>query len=429
VQKRTITIIAFLSIFITIGGISPAFASSQLEVTIDPNSDTAIAKMTYQRSINIDYSDGGKLAETMNGLNKEISFSADSSNPGVQSLISKINSYTLSQGSQAQITELTLEYKSLMTGRSTSMSVDYSVTLHPTIHNFVIKQGSGNNPTLVDVDWRGFGATGPVVINTPAYGDVEINLPLSTFERFTPSLALSLEASDAGEIMSTRLMDGDEIKAQPIGNWHFLFDPTGIGADASQYGFQTGSVISSFTMGESSLREGLIREQVHEGSVNIDKTYMVTSYESSGNASIDIIGFANRDTLGNSEIFGVTPNAPEGYASTSSGEFPAFILYGMAGMAALGGAAMMLVSKRKLNKEKGHYQQTGIDPTQLTGVQTSASSGGYQTVRGEAQVTGLEDSNDHKSYYEEEKPQVEEKSEDKPSSKGGAMPTGFESKE
>jgi hypothetical protein len=426
---KSIVIVAFLSIIITIGGISSVFASSQLEVTIDPNSDTAIAKMTYQRSINIDYSDGGKLADTMNGLNKEISFSADSSNPNVRSLISKINSYTLSQGSQAQITDLTLEYKSLMTGRGTSMSVDYTIILHPTIHNFVIKQGSGNDPTLLDVDWRGFGVVGPVVINTLAYGDVEINLPISTFERFTPSLALSLKSSDAGEIITTRLMDGDEIKAQPIGNWHFLFDPTGIGADASQYGFQTGSVISSFTMGESSLREGLIREQVHEGSVNIDKTYRVTSYESSGNASIDIIGFANRDVLGTSEIFGVTPNAPEGYASTSSGEFPAFILYGMAGMAALGGAAMMMISKRKLNKEKGHYQQTGIDPTQLTGVQTSASSGGYQTVRGEAQVKGLEDYNQHRSYYDEEKPQVEEKPEDKPSSKGGAMPKGFESKE
>jgi len=418
-----------LSIFIAIGSISPVLASSQLEVTIDPDSDTAIAKMTYQRSVNIDFSDGGNLAETMYGKNNQITFSADSSNPSVQSLISKLNSYILSNNSQAQITDLTVEYKSLMTGRSTSMSVDYTVILHPTIHNFVIKQGSGNDPTLLDVDWRGFGVVGPVVINTLAYGDVEINLPISTFERFTPALALSLESSDAGEIMSTRLMDGDEIKAQPIGNWHFLFDPTGIGADASQYGFQTGSVISSFTMGESSLREGLIREQVHEGSVNIDKTYRVTSYESSGNASIDIIGFANRDVLGSSEIFGVTPDAPEGYASTSSGEFPAFILYGMAGMAAIGGAAMMMVSKRKLNKEKGHYQQTGIDPTQLTGVQTSARSGGYQTVRGEAQVKGLEDYNQHRSYYDEEKPQVEEKSEDKPSSKGGAMPKGFESKE
>ena len=98
-------------------------------------------------------------------------------------------------------------------------------------------------------------------------------------------------------------------------------------------------------------------------------------------------------------------------------------------MAAIGGAAMMLISKRKLNKEKGHYEQKGIDPSQLTGYQTSASSGGYQTVRGEAQVTGLEDYNQHRSYYDEEKPQVEEKSEDKPSSKRGALPKGFEPKE
>ena len=180
-------------------------------------------------------------------------------------------------------------------------------------------------------------------------------------------------------------------------------------------------------MGESSLREGLIREQVHESAFSSDKVYRITSYESSGNASIDIIGFANRDTLDNSEIFGVTPNAPEGYASTSAGEFPAFILYGMAGMAALGGVAMMFMSKRKLAKG-GLDKQTGIDPSQLTGVQTSASSGGYQTIRGEAQVKGLEDYNQHRSYYDEEKPQVEEKTEDKPSSKGGAMPKGFESK-
>jgi len=429
VQRKIVVIIAFLSIFIAVGSISPVLASSQLEVTIDPNSDTAIAKMTYQRSVNIDYSDGGKLAETMYGKNSQIIFSADSSNPSVQSLISKLNSYILSQGSIAQITDLTVEYKSLMTGRTSSMSVDYTIVLHPTIHNFVIKAGSGNDPTLLDVDWRGFGVVGPVVISTPAYGDVEINMPISTFERFTPALALSLKASDAAELLSTRLMDGDEIKAQPIGNWHFLFDPTGIGVDAKQYGFETGTVISSFTMGESSLREGLIREQIHQAVFDSDKQYLVTSFESSGNASIDIIGFANRDVLGNSEIFGVTPTAPEGYASTSAGEFPAFILYGMAGMAAVGGAAIMIISQRKLKKEGKNLQQTGIDPTQLTGYQTSAGSGGYQTVRGEAQVTGLEDYNQHRSYYDEEKPQVEEKTEDKPSSKRGALPKGFEPKE
>jgi len=420
VQRKIVVIIAFLSIFIAIGSISPVLASSQLEVTIDPNSDTAIAKMTYQRTINIDYSDGGNLAETMYGKNSQITFSADSSNPSVQSLISKINSYMASQDSIAQVTDLTVEYKLLMTGRSTSMSVDYTIILHPTIHNFVIKAGSGNNPTLLDTDWRGFGVVGPVVISTPTYGDVEINMPISTFERFTPALALSLKASDAGELLSTRLMDGDEIKAQPIGNWHFLFDPTGIGVDAAQYGFQTGSVISKYTMGESSLREGIQTERTSEAMFTIDKAYSIKTFEASDNASLDVVGFATRD----SGFFGVTPTAPEGYATTSSEEFPAMVLYGMAGMAALGGVAMMLMSQRKLKKEKGHYAQTGIDPTQLTGVQTSASSGGYQTVRGEAQVKGLEDYNQHQSYYDD-KSQVEEKSETESTSTKGSMPKGW----
>jgi len=80
----------------------------------------------------------------MYGKNNQITFSADSSNPSVQSLISRINSYMASQDSIAQITDLTVEYKSLMTGRTSSMSVDYTIILHPTINNFVIKAGSGN---------------------------------------------------------------------------------------------------------------------------------------------------------------------------------------------------------------------------------------------------------------------------------------------
>jgi len=87
VQRKIVVIIAFLSIFIAIGSISPVLASSQLEVTIDPNSDTAIAKMTYQRSVKVDYSDGGNIAETMYGVNHQIKCSADASNPSVQSLI------------------------------------------------------------------------------------------------------------------------------------------------------------------------------------------------------------------------------------------------------------------------------------------------------------------------------------------------------
>ena len=422
-----LSVILSLIAIIAISGLTPALASSQLELTIDPTSDKAVAKMVYQRNITLDYSQGGKLADILAGKSDKISFTASSSTTGMSSLMAKLNSYMASKGSQAQITDLDLEYLVTITGRSDSASIDYKIVLRPTIENFVIKAGSGNSPTLIDVDWRGFGALGPVVISTPIHGDVEINLPISAIETFIPSMGLAMKAGESGELLTTRLMDADGIKDQPVGNWHFLFDPTGIGVDAAQHGFSTGSVLSSFTMGESSLREGLIREQVRETTFTSDKVYVIKSIESSANASIDIIGFANRDTLGSSEIFGVTPQAPEGYASTSSGEFPAFILYGMAGMAAIGGVAIMMMSKRKLAKESGHYQQTGIDPTQLTGVATSAASGGYQTVRGEAHLKGGEDYAQHRSFYDD-KPQVEEKSEST-SKKGGAMPKGFKPKD
>ena len=422
-----VSIMLFLTAIIAISGLTPVFASAQLDITIDPDAGIAVAKMTYQRSITFDYSQGGKLADALVGKSDKIAFNASSDTVGMASLIGNLNSYMASKGSQAQVTDLDLEYLVTITGRSDNASVDYKIVLKPTIKGFVIKQGSDNAPTLIDVDWRGFGALGPVVITTPMYGDVEINLPISAIETFIPSMGLTMQAGESGELLNTRLMDGDGIKDQPIGNWHFLFDPTGIGVDAAQYGFQTGSVLSSFTMGESSLREGLIREQIHEATFTSDKVYVIKSIESSANASIDILGFANRDTLGSSEIFGVTRNAPEGYASTSSGEFPAFILYGMAGMAAIGGAVMMLMSKRKLSKEKGHYNQTGIDPSDLTGVQTSASSGGYQTVRGEAHLKGGDDYAQHRNLHDDDKPQVEEKSES--TSKKGAMPKGFKPNE
>ncbi len=421
----------FLTFLITVSSLTPAFASSQLEVTIDPDSNVALAKMTYQRSIVIDYSDGGKLADTMNGKSGVISFTADKSTPGMQSLIIKLNSYIAGKGSQAQITDLKLDYLATMTGRDNNLSLDYKIVLRPLVENFVIKAGSASSPTLIDIDWRGFGAVGPVVIYTQQYGDIEINLPISAFDKLLPpSLVLSLKASEAGELLSTRMLDADGIKNQAVGNWHFLFDPTGISVDASQHGLDSeisGNVVSRFTMGESSLREGLIRELVNESMFTSDKVYTIKTIESSANASVDVIGFANRDVLGSSEIFGVTAQAPEGYASTSSGEFPAFILYGMAGMAAIGGVAIMLISQRKLKKEGKNLAQTGIDPTQLTGVATSASAGGYQTVRGEAQVKGLDDYSQTKSYYDD-KPQVEEKTESESSSTRGALPKGFKPK-
>ena len=426
--KLQLSVVLFLTAIIAIGSITPVFASGQLDVTIASDSDIALAKMTYQRTISINYSEGGKLADEFGGKIMRISFHADSSNYGMSDLVSNINSIIAENGSVAKVTNLNLDYLATMTGGTENLSVDYKIVLRPVVENFVLRAYSVGSPALVDIDWRGFGADGPVTITTPQYGDVEINIPISLFERFSPSVALAIKSSPDTGAFYQDVMNADGIDQQPVGNWHFLFDPTGIQMDASQHGLSeeiAGSVVSNFTMGESSLREGIQIEKIAEGHFTFDKAYSFKSIEASDNANIKVIGFATREVQSNSEVLGVSPMAPEGYATTSSGEFPAGVLYGMAGAAAIGGVAIMIVSQRKLKKEKGHYDQTGIDPSQLTGVATRASSGGYQTIRGEAHVKGLEDYNQHKSYYDDDKPQVEEKSESESSSARGSMPKGW----
>jgi hypothetical protein len=75
------------------------------------------------------------------------------------------------------------------------------------------------------------------------------------------------------------------------------------------------------------------------------------------------------------------------------------IVYGMAGIAAIAGIAFFVVSNRALKNEK--IGQQGIDPNRLIGYQTSASSGGYQTNRGEAQLRDDSSYQQTRSVYEE----------------------------
>ena len=102
------------------------------------------------------------------------------------------------------------------------------------------------------------------------------------------------------------------------------------------------------------------------------------------------------------------------------------IIYGMAGMAAVAGGIVFMISERKRKYELTHTTQTGIDPSRLTSASTSTSSGGYKTNRGESYLAG-DDYNQHRSVYDN--PQVEQKTEPAPEEKKestkGSMPKGW----
>ncbi|MFB5618986.1 MAG: hypothetical protein ACE5RE_05265, partial [Candidatus Nitrosomaritimum aestuariumsis] len=321
---------------------------------------------------------------------------ADESDPGVQELIGRLNSKIQNDGSASSISALTVTYDFHLKGRNLNTSIDYKVILEGTLTDYVINKDQ--TKTLVDMGWRGLSVTDEIVVD-----GVEINHPITILKESEPVVYDVLKGSEAEEILSKNLIDAEFIKDQPMTNWHFLFDPTGINVDASGFGLDesiAGFVVSHWTMGESSIREGRQVERVFEAEVDADQNYVVRSVQSADAANLSSIGFGALDSLDGVEIIGVTPTAPEGFATTSTGEFPILIVYGMAGMAAIGGIAFFIFSNRALKNQE--TAQTGIDPSRLTGYQTSASAGGYQTNRGEAQLRDESNYQQTRNVYESE---------------------------
>ena len=393
-MSGTVIMTVLLATLIVASTSAPAWAA-QMDAKINPNSESSPFEMKYLKTVFIEYPNGGDLFKELQGKEWTISGSADLSNPDVQDLMDRINQKISTETVKAKITDLNVNYEFHLKARNTNTSVDYQVVLVGTLSDYVITKDSLR--TLVDLGWRGMSVNGEVMID-----DVEINIPSSIIRDQEPVAYAFLEGTEAEDVLSRPLIDADFILEQPLTNWHFLFDPTGINADASTFGLDEsiqGFVISSWTMGESSIREGRQVERVYEAEVVADQTYSIRSVQSTDTANLSAIGFGALDVLDGVEIIGVTPTPPEGYATTSTGGFPIMIVYGMAGMAAIAGIAFFFVSSRSIKNEKKGQQ--GISPDRLVGYQTSASSGGYQTNRGEAQLKDDTNYQQTRSVYED----------------------------
>jgi hypothetical protein len=336
--SRAVLLTVLLAGILVVSTSAPAWAA-QLEARINPNSEESFFKINYQKTVFIEYPDGGVLFDELHLKEWTVGGDVDSSNPGVQDLIDKLNSKIQNDGSHARVSDLNVTYDIHLKGRAINASIDYKVALEGTLTDYVISKDQ--TKTLVDMGWRGLTATEEIFID-----GVGINHPISVLIDKEPVVYDILKGNEAEEILSKNLIDADYILEQPITNYHFLFDPTGINVDAGTFGLDesiSGFVVSHWTMGESSLREGRQVERTFEAEVSADRNYVVRSVQSADAANLSAIGFGALDTLDGVEIAGITPTAPEGYATTSTGEFPILIVYGMAGMAAIGGIGQELI--------------------------------------------------------------------------------------
>ncbi len=392
--SRAIILTVLIAGLIVVGTSTPVWAA-QLDARINPNAESSPFKMSYLKTIFIEYPNGGNLFDELHGNAWAVSGTADSSDPAVKELIGKLNRGIADDGSQARISDLSVSYDFQLKARNINTAIDYKVVLEGTLIDYVITRDSQR--TLVDMGWRGITAEGPVVID-----GVDINIPINLIRDQEPGVYTFLTGTEAEDILSKNLINADFVLEQPLTNWHFLFDPTGINVDAGTFGLDeeiAGFVVSSWTMGESSFREGIQIERIFEAEIVSDENYIVRSVQSSDTANLSAIGFGALAVIDGVEIAGITSTPPEGYATTSTGGFPIMIVYGMAGMAAIAGIGFFIFSNRSLKNTKS--EQTGIDPSRLQGYETSASSGGYQTNRGEAQLKDDTDYQKSRSVYEE----------------------------
>ena len=372
-------------ILLILSGFMPYAQAAQLDAKISTGEDTINPSFQFLRVIYIEYPNGGEIAKLLQGKTQTVSFSADSKTIGMDNMINQINQNLRSIPSDAFVTDAKINYQAILSGNENSAVIEYKIELIPTITNHVIQ--SQSEKSTIDANWRGIKLDQPILIDTE-YGSFDINNPKSALDVLLPDVMAKIKEKNI-EILELPILDASGILNLSLYKWQSLFDNTAIISGAVEYKFSGKYVITHYTMGECSVEVGACNDRKWSQDFETDKKYSIKIVESQDDASIAIEGYADSSTFGGIEVFETSlKNTVSDMPETG---FPGGVMYGMAGMAVIGGIVMFVFSNRKLKQDK-NQGQTGIDPAYLRSYETSESAGGYKTNRGESYIVPSETS-------------------------------------
>jgi hypothetical protein len=327
--------------------ISQSFAS-QMEVFLLPQRDAADPIFTSVRFITLLYEPGSELAKKFNGTNERVTFTLNSTTQGMKELQNTMNEAILREKhSLIQLNNSKLEYTAQIRGDEDRAQISYKIKFAPHITNYVLPSNSTSNKAL-DLDWRSVVVQGPLTVTVPKYGEFDINYPIGPVKALFPDVAQKLVSVEQSKnIFETPLLDYEEI-GFPMDRWHFLFDPTGSQASAAGSGYAEegeSKVVSVFSLGESSFREGTHAAKESSVSTTIDGSKVnIKSSDPPPSAQIQIAGFAQIKKISNAEIAFVSPTGPSG-TTTATGGFPIQVLLILGGM--MGAVAILVLVKAR----------------------------------------------------------------------------------
>jgi hypothetical protein len=120
--------------------------------------------------------------------------------------------------------------------------------------------------------------------------------------------------------------------------------------------------ITTYTMGQSSLGEGIQKPTQNEVDFSADANYKLTTIQHASSASVNIDGQATTTTVGGTPAFATTPKAMTGSGNTSSGGFPVGVIYAMAVFGAVVAGGVFFWSNKKL-KDQANRPASGPSRT------------------------------------------------------------------
>jgi hypothetical protein len=299
------------------------------------------------RFVTIKYPPNSPLAQEFNGKSETVRFTMQANEDGMPQLIQAFNDAMASQkNSPVRITNATLTYTGQVKGTEDELTLSYNVQLRPSLISGITLSSENQSADVVDLDWRSINVADPITISSP-YGNIDVNHPVGLLQANHSSVADQLMSTEVASIMGDPLFNFQDV-GRPMDTWHFLFDPTGSQAGAAGTGFEEiagARVVSIYSLGESSFREGTFQETEKQASATMDGIPItVESTTPATSAQMTIAGFSKIQKSGDTEFAVVTQEAPAGTA-TATGGFPIQVLLVLGGM--MGAVAVFVLIKTR----------------------------------------------------------------------------------
>ena len=339
------------AIALAAGALPQARGSADLNAYLVPGQAEGYFDVTYHRTYHIGHGEGGELAGLLGGAGGTVEVAAQDGDLGAEAVAAALNESIRASGSGSSVRVHDVKSVAAIRANPLDTEILYVIRIRGMLAGHTAGAAEGGRPAIVDMAWRDLTVREPVTIR-----GTEINIPRSAFGTLAPG-ALAAMPDGAAALLDIPLIAAAGLQEAPLETWRFIYDPTGLAADAGHLGVSwpaSGLPVTVYSYRESSDVEGAPSGWKETVDFELDRPYFIRAVDPVDRAAIHIAGFAEIGG-GGGETVSVLPEAREavdflrnggGEESASAGGFQAMIVYAAPGLGVAAVAAYFALRRR-----------------------------------------------------------------------------------